>query len=258
MSGPIRIDDALELCTITLSFAVIVRLSFQRLIRSYIPVVIYLLVVAFGDVVPWFLSHSSLLYVRVYMLFEGAWVAVSAFVVFDMYGAVLRGLPGLASVGRSFVRWALLISAVISISLLHFERLSSRPLVEFLVIERVVTTCLLVLVFTITGFLSYFPVELGRNTIVYTIGYAILFTARTGGLLLLNSEGSVWVDRLNLLFPLIDCACLTLWAVMLTAEGQKAQVRFGHQWRREDEEKLLRQLESLNASLLRVAKSNNS
>jgi hypothetical protein len=254
MSGPIRIDDALQLCTIALILAVIVRLFTQRLIRSYVPVVFYLLVVAFGGIIPWFFNHSSLLYVRIFMLLEGAWVAVSAFVIFDMYGAVLRGLPGLASVGRSLVRWALLFSAVISISLSHFERLSSRPLVEFLVVERVVTTCLLVLVFTITGFLSYYPVELGRNTIIYTIGYAVLFTAHTAGLLLLNSEGSVWVARLNLLFPLIDCACLALWAVMLTAEGQKAQVRFGHQWRREDEEKLLRQLESLNASLLRVAK----
>jgi hypothetical protein len=254
MSGPLRIDDALQLATIALIFAVIVRLSTQRLVRSYGPVVVYLLVVAFGDIISGFFNHSSPLYVRVYMLFEGAWVAVSAFVIFDMYGAVLRGLPGLASVGRSFVRWALLFSAAISISLLHFERLSSRPLVEFLLVERVVTTCLLVLVFTITGFLSYYPVELGRNTIVYTIGYAILFTGHAGGLLLLNSEGSVWVSRLNLLFPVIDFACLTLWVVMLTVEGQKAQVRFGHQWRREDEEKLLRQLESLNASLLRVAK----
>ncbi len=254
MSGPIRIDDALEVCTIALIFAVIVRLSLQRLIHSYLPVVIYLLVVACGDVVPSFFNHSSPMYVRIYMLLEGGWLAISAFVIFDMYGAVLRGLPGLASVGRSFVRWALVLSAALSISLLHFERLSSRPLVEFLLVERVVTTCLLVLVFMITGFLSYYPVELGRNTIVYTIGYAVLFTAHTAGLLLLNSEGSVWVDRLNHLFPVIDCACLTLWAVMLTAEGQKAQVRFGHQWRREDEEKLLRQLESLNASLLRVAK----
>ena len=254
MSGPVRIDDALQFCAIALIFAVIARLATQRLIRSYVPVVIYLLVAAGGGVIPWFFNNSSVLYVRVYMLLEGAWIAVSAFVVLDMYAAVLRGLPGLASVGRSFVRWALLLSAIVSISLLHFERLSNRPLVEFLLVERVVTTCLLGLIFLITGFLSYYPVELGRNTIVYTIGYAILFTAHSAGLLLLNSEGSVWVDRLNLLFPLIDCACLTLWAVLLTAEGQKAQVRFGHQWRREDEEKLLRQLESLNASLLRVAK----
>ncbi len=258
MSGPIRIDDALEFCAVALSFGVIVRLLAQRLLRSYLPVAFYLAVAALGTIIPWFFNHSSSLYVRVYMLLEGLWVVVSAFVIFDMYGAVLRGLPGLASVGRSFVRWALLVSAVISISLLHFEHLSRRPLVEFLLVERVVTTCLLVLVFAITGFLSYFPVELDRNTIIYSIGYAILFTARTGGLLLLNSEGSVWVNRLNLLFPLIDCACLVLWAVMLTAEGQKVQVRFGHQWRREDEEKLLRQLESLNASLLRVAKSNHS
>ncbi len=258
MSGPIRIDDVLQACTTALTFAVIVRLSLQRLIRSYVLVVLYLLVVAFGDIVSEFFNHSSPRYVAVYILFEGAWVAVSAFVIFDMYGAVLRGLPGLASVGRSFVRWALAASVLVSVSLLYFEHLSRRPLVEFLLVERVVTTCLLVLVFAITGFLSYFPVELDRNTIIYSIGYAILFTARTGGLLLLNSEGSVWVNRLNLLFPLIDCACLVLWAVMLTAEGQKVQVRFGHQWRREDEEKLLRQLESLNASLLRVAKSNHS
>ncbi len=254
MSGTVRIDDLLQLLSIALIAGVIGRLVVQRLLTSYVPVVVYLLVVALQGAVPWLVDHGSLVYVRLYMLSEGACICVSAFVVLDMYGAVLRGLPGLASVGRSFVRWALLLSAALSISLLHFERLSSRPLVEFLLVERVVTTCLLGLIFLITGFLSYYPVELGRNTIIYTIGYAILFTARTAGLLLLNSEGSVWVDRLNLLFPLIDCACLALWAVMLTAEGQKAQVRFGHQWRREDEDKLLRQLESLNASLLRVAK----
>jgi hypothetical protein len=258
MSGPIRIDDLLQMLSMALIGGVIGRLVIQRLVTSYVPVIVYLLGVALQGVVPWLVDHASLLYVRLYMLSEGAWICVSAFVVLDMYGRVLRGLPGLASVGRSFVRWALLLSAALSLSLLHFERLSSRPLVEFLVVERVVTTCLLVLVFTITGFLSYYPVELGRNTIIYTIGYATLFTARAAGLLLLNSEGSVWVSRLNLLFPLIDCACLTLWAVMLTAEGEKKRVRFGHQWRREDEQKLLRQLESLNESLLRVAKSNNS
>jgi hypothetical protein len=258
MSGNFRIDNLPEALSAALVVWVLVHLYRERLLRRYFPVAGYLVLTALQGVVPWFFDLGSSLYVTIFIGFEALWLVVSALVVFDTYGAVLRGLPGLASVGRSFVRWALFISAVVSIALLRFEQFSSRRLVEFLLVERVITTCLLVLVFAITAFLSYFPVELGRNTIVYTIGYAALFTAHAGGLLLLNSEGSVWVSRLNLLFPLIDCACLTLWAVMLTAEGEKKRVRFGHQWRREDEQKLLRQLESLNESLLRVAKSNNS
>ncbi len=254
MSGTFRISDLLSYVTVALSIAVVVRLLVQRLVATYAFVAAYLVVVAIQGAVPWFVANGTDLYSRLYFLTEGTWVALSALVVLDLYGAVLKDLPGLASVARKFIQWALGLSVVVSLSLLYFEQMSRNLLVDFFIFERIITTSLLILVFLITAFLSYYPVQLGRNTIVYTIGYTVLFMARSSGLFLLDAQGSVWLSRVSLGFQLIDCICLGLWAVMLTAEGQQKVVRFGHQWRREDEEKLLAQLNALNVSLLRVAK----
>ena len=81
--------------------------------------------------------------------------------VFELFQLVLRNHVGIATLSRKALTWALMISALISFStlLLDLQRRNtdSAMLFNFMLLERLIMTSLLVLVLCLIAFLSYFP-----------------------------------------------------------------------------------------------------
>ena len=119
------------------------------------------------------------------------------------------------------------------------------------IFERPILSSLLIFVLLITGFLVYYPVPIGRNAMVYLIGYAAYFVGEAASIFFLNNLGyysNRWLSNLTMGFFVI---CLMFWLFGLNPQGEEKNVVVGHQWNPADDQRLLAQLEAINASLSR-------
>jgi hypothetical protein len=119
--------------------------------------------------------------------------------------------------------------------------------------DRVLSSVALLVLVSILVFMFWFPVEVSRNLIVFSTGFLVYFGAKTA-LRLAGSFGSNENIRLiSNLVMFISGACFAYWAMFLSRQGETVPVRIGHSWHRRDQERLIGQLDAMNAALLRGA-----
>lgn len=258
MSIVFRVEHIFAILNFCIVAALIVRFVATGLFLAYRLFAAYLGVLLFQTAMGSVLATGSAGYEYFYIATETLQVVLSAFVVMEMYGVVFRDLPGLAKTGRKYIRYALAVSVVVSLTLLAFESASHSFLSYFLVFERVITTSLLFFVLFLTAFLSLvYPVPVSRNIIVFTIGYAVFFLANSASLFLNTAEpyvSKLWFQILAVSAQGIEFACFVYWAFFLNAAGETKKVNFGFRWHPDDEDRLLDRIRSVNDSLLRAAK----
>jgi hypothetical protein len=194
-----------------------------------------------------------------------AWVATAPLfwlayilVVLELYSLVLRDYPGIASLGR----WVLIAGLVVSVGLsglsLKIDLSNAGELYRLILyttsIERGVMTSLAIFLLVIALFLMWFPVPLSRNVMMHSMVCALYFLGSTMGLLVRNVTGHGVTMAVNVAMSALDLTCLVLWAVLLTRAGEASTRLIRNNWRPEQQERLLEQLSSVNAVLLRAAR----
>jgi hypothetical protein len=92
---------------------------------------------------------------------------------------------------------------------------------------------------------------LSRNVVVHTVIYSIFFLSDALILLWRLMLGYNVGGTYNVVAAAIGSACTVAWAVLLTAKGE--EVPQLPQIRPEAEERILHQLDALNATLLKVS-----
>lgn len=179
-------------------------------------------------------------------------------VVIELYGLVLERYKGLATLGR----WAMSLSIVIAIlvsllSLLPKIAASmpepSKKLYYEIGAERGIDLALVVFIILIVLFLSRYPVPLNRNVLVHTGVYAIFFLSETLVLLLRTAFGWTANDSINLCLTVLASACTLAWWLLLSAKGEEVRVSVPH-LSPDSEVRILHQLDSLNATLMKVSR----
>jgi hypothetical protein len=201
-------------------------------------------------VVPIFLRLDGMLYRDYYVASEILVLCLSALVVLELYSIVFRGMVGITSLSRRFVNVTLALAILISLLPLALEKTPNTVTGYFFSIERPALSSLLILVLLITSFLVYYPVPIGRNVLIYLVGYAIwLMTDVTK--LFIRNLGHYWTRPMSDVHMGVYLACLVFWLLGLSRRGESKSVVVGHQWNPGDDQRLLAQLEAINASLLR-------
>ena len=185
-----------------------------------------------------------------------AWLLL-ALALLELFQVTLKNHIGIASTGRKAVIWALFISTVISLSTLIVDlqymeaesQFNSALLVNFLLLERLIMTSMLVLLLCLVGFLTYFPVPLAGNVRVHLCVFALYFAMRTGLLFVRFLFGTHWAPTITVFSHVLGIGCLLVWTVLLARLGETTPlVRHAEP---ESEARLLAQLESINETLLR-------
>lgn len=234
-----------------------------------IALLIRLLVAGLYRIYPFFFSYIALMLVQSALLgavpydsffYRYVWAATSilfaglqALVVLELYSVVLRDLGGFAGLARRYTRATLGVAVVVSLILLALEKTPAGFVELALVVDRVIVLALVVLVLFILTFLVYYPISLNRNTIVYSAGFVTYFLTKSAARLIQNASHQ-WYSQISTVLVVVSTACVLLWALALSREGEKKTMVIGHRWNREDEERLLSQLKEINASLLRTAR----
>jgi hypothetical protein len=177
-------------------------------------------------------------------------VCFSALIVVELYRVIFRDLPGIASVSRRYMKITVAVGILVSLFLFHFEETPANYVSMFLVIERGIDFSLVLFILLITGFLTYYPVSLNRNVVVYSIGYAFYFLIKATALFV-RTMGNYVAPQISTVLMVVFPLCLLFWLLGLNRQGETRTVVIGHKWNTEDEERLLSQIKAINANLMR-------
>lgn len=206
---------------------------------------------------PLLIDANSNLYEQLWILTEPiAWL-FHILVVVELYRLVLEGHKGIYTLGRWAMYGAIAIAIPLSILSLipHFTQRTtqiSRYMGYEIATARGIDFALAIFLLLILFFLSRYPVRLSRNLVVHATLYTFFFFADAFTLFLRTLFGFVANHAVNLSLLGISCACIVAWLVFLSPHGEEVQSHFPI-ISPQREKSALRQLESLNATLLKVS-----
>jgi hypothetical protein len=246
------------------------RLAKLRLHRVYRVFSAYLWL----TLVTWMLFFAAVIFFagyieRNYVLFWfalqlAAWV-LYVWMAYDLLEAVLLKLPGILK----FSRWLMLAMCALAtiISLLSVQNEYAVGGVKGLegiglVLDRAISSTVLLVLLSVLGFLFRFPVEIPRNLAAFSLSFVFFFGFNTvvdlARAYFSHDTGSgINVGRfqfLSLAGVWLQSGCFLFLAFFLSGAGEQIPVSLRTQPTFKDRERLIGQLEALNAALLRSAR----
>lgn len=195
---------------------------------------------------PW-LSNS---YARVWVITEPVIWLLYILVLLELYGLVLQDYPGIRTVGRRLLLVTLIAALLISAIASYRDIAKSRQPIDIeWALERGVLFALTVFLFLITLFVAHYRIVLRPNAALHTILFFFYFLSSTLAFFVLILAGRTATDGVNLALVVVSSLCLTLWIVSFDPAGERQVVPVGAP--AGDATRLLKQLDELNAALLR-------
>jgi hypothetical protein len=230
--------------------ALCLRMWLAGLHRVYVYFFGYLVLELLQSLIPVMVPLGTRLYRDAFVASQAFIVAFYALVVLELYSKVLGNLTGIAAVARRYIQIILVLAIGLALLLLGLVKPKATLTGYLVTFERTVMASLVVFILLVTVFLVYYPVPLGRNIVVYLMGYAVFFLTRTTVTLVINLEHH-WSRELSSIAMGVSVLCLIFWIMALNRKGETKRVVFGRHWNPADEQKLKTQLDAINASLLR-------
>jgi hypothetical protein len=259
----VRIPQGIETA---LCLALIARLLLLRLHRVYGIFCLFLLSELFGSLLA-FVEHlapASLPDYRILWMVGESVIWIFLFwTVYALLDAVLANLPGILGFSRKLLNGVFISAAILALFTARAEFSLSgavayvdpieRAVGIGLITDRVFSTVALLVLVSILGFLLWFPVEVSRNLMVFSTGFLVYFGAKTALSLMRSFSSNENLRLVSNLIMFISGACFAYWAMFISRQGDTVPVRIGHTWHRREQERLIGQLEAMNAALLRTA-----
>lgn len=178
--------------------------------------------------------------------------------IVEIYSLVFRGYKGIGTLSRWVITGGLVLAGGIAVLTAYPDfgnRAEAYPiLLHFFVLQRAVDSALLLFLLFVTLFLVWFPVPLSRNVILHTIVFGAAFASQALLLLIRDVAGNAPTHLLSTVSLAAEALCLLAWIFFLTKEGERKPVVFGHRWRLKESERLVAQLDTINSSLIRLAR----
>jgi hypothetical protein len=185
------------------------------------------------------------------------WILYFA-VCYSLVRRILTDHPGIYSVSKKILIGCFALSALISVLSGQMEYratgMDDLPVNILLIVDRAVSTGALLVLLLSLGYLLWFPVEVARNVAYLSAGLVVYFASETCLLLARDIWSPQSLRLVSTVLILISTACLVTWIFCLNSVGERVPVRPGHSWKPEEQQRLMSQLDALNAALLRNAR----
>ncbi len=235
--------------------ALVARLATLRLTGSFPALLTWLVSLGITESLASIFAQDSGLYFWLYLASVPLMSVLGILAVRELLALVFRDYPGIRSVGRTAAYAAAVSAGAISLLAAFLiprsESGGSRHLFYAEVLQRSVVFTLALVILTVLFFLSFYPLRLSRNTILSANVFSVMFLSDAVRLLIdslqtgLNNRVVDWTQAA------IMVVCLTTWVVLLGPDSEPARGNFSGT----NEDHLLRQLDSLNQVLTRVARN---
>ena len=234
-----------------------VRLFASGLWRKYPFFFSYFIFRVFNTLWPLIVANHTAGYEKWWMATEPVSWFFHVLVVVELCRLVLDRHKGI----YSLLRWAMYgsVALAITISILTLipkfrpsDSTDTQRLGIWFATARGIDFALAIFLLLILFFLSRYPVRLNRNILLHYGLYTIFFFGGAFAVFLRTFLGHSANQTTNLILEFISVACIFAWIFLLTPKGEQVQASFRHIDSRH-EQLALRQLESLNATLLKAA-----
>jgi len=205
-----------------------------------------------------FLPLNSNIYFYSWVFSEPVVLMFYIWVVWELCGLVLERHRGLSSLGRWAMYFGTCISVILSILSLIPKIRNAPPQVSRIIgyyyaMDRGVTFCLALFLLLMMFLLSRYPVRLSRNVILHVSLYTVFFLSNTLSVILGGVFGLHLYTQIDTGLLVVSAACSLCWLFFLNRKGEEIRMTIPH-FGPEHEERLLLQLDSLNSTLLKVAR----
>ena len=205
-----------------------------------------------------FLSLDSYLYFYIWVAIQPVAWFLYIRMVFELYRLILERHKGFYTVGQ----WAMYVGIAISVTISVLTLLphitpqmpqDSKFVAYSQAGERGIDCSLVIFLLFMMFLLSWYAVPLCRNVVVHAVIYSVFFLSEALRLVLHSVFGLKNIDELNAGMTAMSCVCVLAWFFLLTRDGE--EVRIKQPWiGAEQEGRILSQLDSMNAALLRTAR----
>ena len=254
--------DVTQYISDCLAVALIVRLLALRLHSVYRVFCAFLIVDLISSLA--FLFER---YVQPYRDYRITWMALRpitwVFVLWMVYAlldAILANLPGLLRISRRVLNIAFVGALIVAFSTAHWEYSASglaasqdpvrRTLAVALVLERVIFMAAVLVLLAMLALILWFPVRMPRNLAVFSVGFVVYFSAIVALMLTRTYLPNANRHLLSDISVLALSACYAYWLIFLNHAGELRPVIMGHSWQPGEQQRLLHQLEEMNAALV--------
>jgi hypothetical protein len=238
------------------------RLWRTGLYRRYRALASFLIFVSLAECLTFLLlrnPHPRLFLMLWYVQQPLTWF-FSVWIVLELYCLILEKHKGLTTLGR-WVQYAGFSVATLISLLAMLPRLQGNinhfgPITEtsYLAMERAVNCGMLVFLVVILIWISRYPVPLSRNLLIHAATFSLLFLSNSIGFFSQLLFGYRTTTPIDLALTAIFAACVLSWLLFLNRKGEEVRimlVRFSP----EQEERILRHLEALNKTMLKVSRN---
>ncbi|MDQ6708218.1 MAG: hypothetical protein M3Z85_19855, partial [Acidobacteriota bacterium] len=168
---------------------------------------------------------------------------------------IFQGYQGIYTITRwsMYAAWTIsLCLAIVSLTLTWRSSAGISTRVYYVQIERAIVFGLVLFIPLVLFFLSRYPIQLHRNTVVHCFLYSLLFLVDAAALLSDALAPKGISPMSNILLVTVSGCCYLAWALLLTRKGEERSVVVHHRANPAEEERLLQQLNAMNHTLLQV------
>jgi hypothetical protein len=249
------------------AFILIIRILSLKLYSNYRALIVFVTYESFQAVVYLILRYftADVQEFLDYRLVWGIsrWIAWGAeiWMVYALLIAILKHLPGILRFSLRILNVAFVVAILVALATVRPQyRASSAAFGNDLMgkftnlnfaLERATAFGLLLAILFILSFVLFFPIRVPRNLAVVSTGLCLALFVRISLILIKIYLSALDSPFLAALDQLVTVGCMTYWALSLSKSGEEASVTLGRGWQTVPQDRLVRQLESMNASLLR-------
>jgi hypothetical protein len=178
-------------------------------------------------------------------------------VVTELIELVLARHRGFFTAGRWAMYAGVTVSVIVSLATLLPKMTPEAPqgtkvLWYCFAAERAVDFSLAIFLVLMVALLNFYAVPLSRNVLVHAVVFTMFFISSSLWTILRNVFGLRYQDSVNTALTAITFACVLAWLFFLSPQGEEAHVK-APWYGPEQEERILSQLDSINAALLKIA-----
>ncbi len=206
---------------------------------------------------PFFLNAASPSYYWLWVCTEPINWVFYVLVVWELCGLVLAKHPGLVTLGRWAMYFGTAVAVFVSLAsvipTLRTARPQWRTTQYLLAADRGVTLSLVVFLLLMMFLLKGYPVRLNRNVILHATLFTIFFVSNSIGGLLQGLFGTTVYAAIDSVLTGIAAVCVLAWLFFLNPGGEEVRVNLPN-YSPDNEERVLYQLDHLNAAMLRVVR----
>ncbi|MFY9725260.1 MAG: hypothetical protein WAJ87_07175 [Bryobacteraceae bacterium] len=252
------IQQYLQILLLLGSILVVAKLYRSGLWRKYPVFFAYFAFRIPNSVWPLTVGTGSLVYLELWLYTSPVCVVFYVLLVAELYRLILEKYRGLETMGRWAMYAATVVSVVISVLALlpHFTPAMpqrSKHVGYEIALERGVDFSLVVFILLLLLFLSRFPIPLSRNVVVHAAIFSLYFLTAALGSLLHALWGINLSAEVNLFLSCTSLLCVVAWLLLLNPAGENVPAHLPLLGSG-DEEKILRELDAVNAALLRASR----